>query len=69
MTMTVLVKVYPGTGRPSNFQVVEDDNQTEIDRLIEGHQFSLVETGKPDNIDPWEEYTEVDGDGFTQFND
>jgi len=66
-TMTILVKTYPGTGRPSSFEVVNDDDLERIEYLEEAWGYSVVDTGLPADIDPWEEYTTTDPDGFVQW--
>jgi hypothetical protein len=67
MMKTVLVRTYPGTGRPDMFIVVEDGDDEEISRLTNGYGYYVLATGQPADVDPWDKYTLVDADGFTQW--
>lgn len=69
METTILAQSYRGSGRPNQIRVVDADNQDEIDRLVEGHQFHVVETvqGYQSEDWAWNQYTTVDADGYTQW--
>ena len=69
MGTTVLAKVYTGSGRPSQFEVVPDEDRDEIDRLVEGYQFVIVAKGTDvaDAGEAWDRYTYDDADRMCQW--
>ena len=63
---TVLAKVYRSSGRPSAFE--STGKQGEIDRLVQGHQFVIIEqlVFQPSQDWMWDHYTHL-VDGWIQW--
>jgi hypothetical protein len=67
MSVTILAKTYPGTGRPNSMEIVKDGDLERIEYLKEAWGYYVLATGQPADVDPWDKYTLVDADGFTQW--
>jgi hypothetical protein len=68
--LALLVNVYPGTGRPNRFVLVDEANQDRIDQLVESFNFSICQEGCPGEYceqDAWRDMTRIDSDGFIQW--
>jgi hypothetical protein len=53
VTVTVLCKEYPGTGKAQAFSVVDDTETGAINRLVDSYGYCCIATGQPFDIDPW----------------
>jgi len=58
--VTILTKVYRGSGRLESAVAVDDSNTQEINRLTGAHGYSVAATGQPDDTDPFEIWYKLD---------
>ena len=69
MTVTLMAKSWPGTGRPDDFEVVKENDPKRVEYLRDSWGYYVVAL-KPrgyTRADAWEEYTVQDDDGFAQW--